>query len=136
MMRSWAESSTRFESSAGSRRLTSSSRRITITAPSPVISRISRSALVAEGRVGVNDPYGYSVSGFVRTAALLTLGGLKAYDGAGCRNVPILSGILFDGTELYPTKNDPDGVVCGKGQSSTSPRYLVPKPVPPGSIVV
>jgi len=91
---------------------------------------------VAEGRVGVNDPYGYSVSGFVRTAALLRLDGLKAYDGAGCRNVPILSGILFDGTELYPTKNDPDGVVCGKGQSYTSPRYLVPKPVPPGSIVV
>jgi len=91
---------------------------------------------VAEGRVGEHDPSGYSVSGFVRTAALLTLDGVKAYDGAGCRNVPTLSGILFDGTHLHPTKNDPDGAVCGKGQSYTSPRYLVPKPVPPGSIVV
>src|SRR6266850_4865645 len=49
---------------------------------------------IADGRVGSHDPYGYSVSGFVRTAALLTLDGLKAYDGAGCRNIPTLSGIL------------------------------------------
>jgi hypothetical protein len=39
---------------------------------------------IADGRVGPHDPYGYSVSGFVRTAALLTLDGLKANDGAGC----------------------------------------------------
>src|SRR5882724_9355717 len=37
---------------------------------------------IADDRVGSHDPYGYSVSGFVRTAALLTLDGLKAYDGA------------------------------------------------------
>src|SRR5437867_7673379 len=61
---------------------------------------------VADGRVGSHDPSGYSVSGFVRTAALLTLDGLKAYDGAGCRNIPTLSGILFDGTHLHPAKND------------------------------
>src|SRR5207302_10904424 len=59
---------------------------------------------VAEGRVGSHDPYGYSVSGFVRTAALLTLDGLKASDGAVCRNVPTLSGIVFAGTHLYPSK--------------------------------
>src|SRR5439155_12514152 len=91
---------------------------------------------IADGRVGSHDPYGYSVSGFVRTAALLTLDGLKAYDGAGCRNIPTLSGILFDGTHLHPTKNDADGTVCGKAQTYTSPRYAVPKPVPPGGIVV
>ena len=91
---------------------------------------------VAEGRVGPHDPYGYSVSGFVRTAALLTLDGLKAYDGAGCRNVPTLSGILFDGSPLHPAKNDTDGTVCGKAQPYTSPRYVVPKPVPAGGIVV
>ncbi|PYM79164.1 MAG: phosphodiesterase [Candidatus Rokuibacteriota bacterium] len=91
---------------------------------------------IADDRVGSHDPYGYSVSGFVRTAALLTLDGLKAYDGAGCRNIPTLSGILFDGTHLHPTKNDADGTVCGKAQTYTSPRYAVPKPVPPGGIVV
>jgi arylsulfatase A-like enzyme len=91
---------------------------------------------IADGRVGSHDPYGYSVSGFVRTAALLTLDGLKAYDGAGCRNIPTLSGILFDGTPLHPAKNDADGTVCGNAQTYTSPRYVVPKPVPAGGIVV
>jgi len=91
---------------------------------------------IADGRVGPHDPYGYSVSGFVRTAALLALDGLKAYDGAGCRNIPTLSGILFDGTPLHPTKDDADGTVCGKAQTYTSPRYAVPKPLPAGGIVV
>ena len=49
-------------------------------------------AIVDRG-VGAHDPHGYSVSGFVRTAELLTRDGLKAYDGAGCRDIPILSGI-------------------------------------------
>ena len=47
---------------------------------------------VVDGRVGSPDPYGYSVSGWVRTAELLTRDGLRAYDGAGCRTVPTLSG--------------------------------------------
>jgi len=91
---------------------------------------------IADGRAGSPDPFGYSVSGFVRTAALLTLDGVKAYDGAGCRNVPTLSGILFDGTPLHPTRNDADGTMCGNAQTYTSPRYVVPKPIPAGSIVV
>src|SRR6266852_7273455 len=91
---------------------------------------------IVDGGVGSHDPYGYSVSGFVRTAELLTQDGLKAYDGAGCRDIPTLSGILFDGTHLHPTKNDADGSVCGKAQRYTSPRYVVPKPVPAGGIVV
>jgi arylsulfatase A-like enzyme len=91
---------------------------------------------IADGRAGSPDPFGYSVSGFVRTAALLTLDGVKAYDGAGCRNVPTLSGILFDGSPLHPTRNDVDGTVCGNAQTYTSPRYVVPKPVPAGGIVV
>jgi len=44
---------------------------------------------IADGGVGAPDPHGYSVSGFVRTAELLTRDGLKAYDGAGCRAIPI-----------------------------------------------
>jgi arylsulfatase A-like enzyme len=91
---------------------------------------------IVAGGIGSHDPYGYSVSGFLRTAELLTQDGLKAYDGAGCRDIPTLSGILFDGTRLHPTKNDADGIVCGKAQEYTSTRYLVPKPVPAGGIVV
>jgi hypothetical protein len=91
---------------------------------------------IADGGVGSHDPHGYSVSGFVRTAELLTQDGLKAYDGAGCRYIPTLSGILFDGTPLHPTRNDADGSACGKSQKYTSLRYLVPKPFPAGGIVV
>jgi arylsulfatase A-like enzyme len=91
---------------------------------------------IVDGGVGAQDPYGYSVSGFVRTAALLTQDGLQAYDGAGCRDIPTLSGILFGGTHLHPPKHDADGSVCGNAQRYTSPRYVVPKPVPAGGIVV
>jgi arylsulfatase A-like enzyme len=91
---------------------------------------------IVENGVGSHDPQGYSVSGFVRTAELLTRDGLKAYDGAGCRDIPTLSGILSDGAHLYPAKNDADGSVCGKAQKYTSTSYLVPKQVPPGGIVV
>src|SRR6266852_118790 len=92
-------------------------------------------AIVDRG-VGSHDPHGYSVSGFVRTAELLTRDGLKAYDGAGCRDIPILSGIMADGTHVHPTENDADGSACSKAQKYTSPKYLVPKPVPAGGIVV
>ena len=92
-------------------------------------------AIVDRG-IGVHDPHGYSVSGFVRTAELLTRDGLKAYDGAGCRDIPILSGIMADGTHLYPDKDDQHGQVCGRAQKYTSPSYVVPKPIPAGAIVV
>src|SRR5437660_2192955 len=92
-------------------------------------------AIVDRG-VGSQDPHGYSVSGFVRTAELLTRDGLKAYDGAGCRDIPILSGITADGTHLYRSKEDQHGHVCGRPQKYTSPSYVVPKPIPAGAIVV
>ncbi len=92
-------------------------------------------AIVDRG-VGAHDPHGYSVSGFVRTAELLTRDGLKAYDGAGCRDIPILSGITADGTHLHPRKDDQHGDVCGRAQKYTSPSYVVPKPIPAGAIVV
>jgi arylsulfatase A-like enzyme len=91
---------------------------------------------IVDGGIGSHDPYGYSVSGFVRTAELLTRDGLTAYDGVGCRDIPTLSGILFDGAHLHPTNKDADGSVCGKAQEYTSTSYLVPKPVPAGGIVV
>ena len=92
-------------------------------------------AIVDRG-VGAHDTHGYSVSGFVRTAELLTRDGLKAYDGAGCRDIPTLSGITADGTYLYPSKDDEHGNVCGRTKKYTSPSYVVPKPIPAGAIVV
>jgi arylsulfatase A-like enzyme len=91
---------------------------------------------IVDREVGPHDPHGYSVSGFVRTAELLTRDGLKAFDGAGCRDIPILSGIMADGTHLYPGKDDQQGSVCGRAQKYTSPSYAVPKPIPAGAIVV
>jgi arylsulfatase A-like enzyme len=91
---------------------------------------------IVDGGAGAPDPHGYSVSGFVRTAELLTRDGLKAYDGAGCRAIPILSGILSDGTHLQPLRHDEDGSVCGKPQELTSSAFIVPKPVPAGAVVV
>ena len=91
---------------------------------------------IVDRDIGAQDPHGYSVSGFVRTAELLTRDGLKAYDGAGCRDIPILSGIMADGTHLYPGKDDQHGQVCGRAQKYTSPSYVVPKPIPAGAVVV
>ena len=91
---------------------------------------------IVDREVGPHDPHGYSVSGFVRTAELLTRDGLKAFDGAGCRDIPILSGIMADGAHLYPSKDDQQGSVCGRAQKYTSPSYAVPKPIPAGAIVV
>src|SRR6185436_5916578 len=91
---------------------------------------------IVDGGVGSHDPHGYSVSGFVRTAELLIRDGLKAYDGAGCRDIPILSGIMFDGTHLQPRQVDQHGHVCGQAQKYTSPAYQVPKPLPAGAIIV
>jgi arylsulfatase A-like enzyme len=91
---------------------------------------------VIDGNVGSQDSNGYSVSGFVRTAELLTRDGIKAYDGAGCREVPTLSGILTDGTHVLASRTDSDGSVCGKPQTYTSPSYVLPKQLPAGSVVV
>jgi arylsulfatase A-like enzyme len=91
---------------------------------------------IVDRGVGAYDPHGFSVSGFVRTAELLNRDGLKAYDGAGCRDIPILSGMLADGTHLHPRKDDQHGEVCGRTSKYTSPSYAVPKPIPAGAIVV
>jgi arylsulfatase A-like enzyme len=91
---------------------------------------------IVDHAVGAPDPHGYAVSGFVRTAELLTRDGLNAYDGASCRNIPTLSGITANGTPLYPVKDDRDGEVCGRPQNYTSRGYVVPKPVPADAVVV
>src|SRR5712691_552684 len=91
---------------------------------------------IVDGNVGAPDPQGYSVSGFVRTAELLSRDGLKAYDGAGCREIPVLSGISSAGSPLQSVKNDTDGSLCGRAQKYTSTNYMIPKLLPAGSVVV
>jgi arylsulfatase A-like enzyme len=92
-------------------------------------------AIVDRG-IGTVSRDGYSVSGFVRTAELLTRDGLKAFDGAVCRDVPVLSGIMSDGTHLHSRKDDEMGHICGRAQKYTSTSYAVPKPLSLASIVV
>src|SRR5262249_5321762 len=62
--------------------------------------------------------------------------GLKAFDGAACRDIPVLSGIMADGTHLHSRKDDEMGHVCGRPQKYTSLSYAVPKPLPAGAVVV
>ena len=76
------------------------------------------------------------MSGFVRTAELLTRDGLKAYDGAGCRDIPILSGHHCRRHAPSAAEDDEDGTYAASAQKYTSPAIVVPKPVPAGAIVV
>jgi arylsulfatase A-like enzyme len=92
-------------------------------------------AIVDRG-IGAVSRDGYSVSGFVRSAELLSRDGLKAFDGAACRDVPILSGIMADGTHVHSRKDDEMGHVCGQPQKYTSTSFAVPKPLPAGAVVV
>jgi len=72
----------------------------------------------------------------VRTAELLTRDGLKAYDGAGCRDIPILSGIMVDAHNFSPARMNKPRQRLRSAQKYTSPTYVVPKPIPVGAIVV
>jgi hypothetical protein len=50
--------------------------------------------------------------------------------------VPVLSGIMSDGTHLHSRKDDEMGHICGRAQKYTSTSYAVPKPLSLASIVV
>jgi len=81
--------------------------------------------------VGGADPNGFSVSGYVRLADLLTRAGFTAFDGSGCVNDPVLSGLKADGTPVYAVLTDTDGTVCGMaGRKYTTPAYKVPATLP------
>lgn len=88
------------------------------------------------------DANGYSVSGDVRLADLLTrqLGatyGNTFFDGNGCSYDPVHSGIKADGTNVYPTQTDSSGSVCGRaGTLYTTPSYAVPATLPAGATVI
>ena len=94
----------------------------------------------AAATAGANPVGGYSVSGDVRLAQLLTDNGIAAnvYDGAGCIKDPVMSGMLAEGARVYPTLTDTDGKVCGKGpgyQYNTR-SFVVPSPPPEDAVVI
>ena len=55
---------------------------------------------------------GYSFSGDVRSADLLTYRGFRAYDGGGC-STSAMYGLTAGGTPTIPLKADTSGALCG-----------------------
>ncbi len=55
---------------------------------------------------------GYSFSGDVRSADLLTYRGFKAYDGTGC-STSAMYGLSASGTPTVPVRADTTGALCG-----------------------
>lgn len=101
---------------------------------------------ITNASLGAVDPInGFSVSGDVRSADLLTYGGFKAYDGSGCLTSP-QAGIKADGTAVYAVGIDPTGALCGtagakyQAVSATLPvpvaRFVVPATLPANGIVI
>ena len=93
------------------------------------------------GVVGATDPQGYSVSGDVRTADLLTKAGISnVYDGVGCTWDPVMSGVKgnTNADPLYAVQTDNStGTACGKANAQyTTGSFLVPDPVPETAVVI
>jgi len=65
---------------------------------------------------GVDNNNGYSFSGDVRAADLLTYRGFKAYDGTGC-GTSAMYGLQADGTATVPVNVDATGSLCGTAGS-------------------
>jgi arylsulfatase A-like enzyme len=62
--------------------------------------------------LGGLNPNGYSFSGDVRSADLLTYRGFKAYDGSAC-STSAMYGLQADGTPTVPLRRDTTGALCG-----------------------
>jgi arylsulfatase A-like enzyme len=82
---------------------------------------ITASATVPSGGVsgaaiGAADANGFSFSGDVRSADLLTYRGFAAYDGAGC-STSAMVGLTADGTPVIPVKVDATGSLCGSANA-------------------
>jgi arylsulfatase A-like enzyme len=90
------------------------------------------------GDIGTVDAHGYSVSGDLRSADLLSRAGLvHVYDGVGCTYDPVLSGIRSDGSRVYPTLVDTDGSVCGAtGTKYSTASFKVPATVPTDAVII
>lgn len=79
---------------------------------------------IENGAVGAENVQGFSVSGEVRLAEVLTDAGFAAFDGAGCVWSPVLSG--------RPTKHDSEGCTG----SYTTKSYKLPDPLPADAVVI
>ena len=90
--------------------------------------------------LGVVNASGYSFSGDVRSADLLTYRGFSAYDGSGC-TTSAMYGLSAAGVPTVPVKLDGSGSLCGTANtkyqaiSSTSSSPVASFKVPaPGSL--
>jgi arylsulfatase A-like enzyme len=78
-----------------------------INASTSVTAGVSNATLGA-----VDQTNGFSTSGDVRSADLLTYAGYKAFDGAGCSTTP-MGGIKVDGSNVYTVQTDTTNSFCG-----------------------
>ena len=62
--------------------------------------------------IGAASPNGFSFSGDVRSADLLTYRGFKAYDGNGC-STSAMYGLAGNGAPTVPVRSDASGSLCG-----------------------
>jgi arylsulfatase A-like enzyme len=102
---------------------------------------------ITASAIGAADSNGYSFSGDVRSADLLTYRGFAAYDGAGC-STSAMYGLTADGKPVIPVKVDTSGSLCGAantryqaisaGLAQPVASFKVPAPgsLPAGGIVV
>ncbi|TXH03951.1 MAG: phosphodiesterase [Nevskiaceae bacterium] len=93
-----------------------------------------------DAAVGAAAANGYSFSGDVRSADLLTYRGFKAYDGSGC-TTSAMYGLNASGVPTVPVKVDASGALCGAANakyqavSATLPAPVASFKVPaPGSL--
>lgn len=94
---------------------------------------------ISQGKVGAPKADGYSVSGDIRSAHLLTLAGFQhVYDGAGCLK-SAMAGQRADGSFVYPVLTDREGVCGGTAEKPVTyqtPSYKVPANLPEDAIVI
>jgi arylsulfatase A-like enzyme len=98
---------------------------------------------VAAGAVTtIDSAAGWSVSGDVRMADLLTKAGFtNVFDGQPCLYEPVMSGMVDNaGTakQIYPDQTDTAGTVCNKGTTFkyTTQSFLVPSGALPAKSIV
>jgi arylsulfatase A-like enzyme len=93
---------------------------------------------ITSGAVGDrDDENGYSVSGSVRLADLMTRAGFHAFDGQGCAFEPVMSGLKKDGTNVYATQVDQMGTICGTaGRKYSTASFKVPQTLPDDAVVI
>ena len=71
---------------------------------------------VSGAAIGALDPNGFSFSGDVRSADLLTYRGFAAYDGGGC-STSAMYGLTAAGKPVIPVNVDTTGSLCGSANA-------------------